>query len=77
MTTKTISKEAAAYVNAAARCLYMVKLYESAGTPKMRDRAAKARHKQCQHVQMACELTGMTPDEVHAMVVERYNATMA
>lgn len=66
---KAIAKD---YINAAARCVYLARLYEYDGNPKMMKRAEDARAKARYNVWNAASIMKCSYDEAYQMVGERY-----
>ena len=62
------------YINAAARCMMLRRLYMSDGSEKMMRRADKTGEKCRKHVENAAAILGVSYDDAFAMVSNRYRA---
>ncbi len=74
--TRTISQERKAiakdYINAAARGIYLARLYETDGSPKMMERAEQAKAKVRRNTWNAASIMKCSYDEAFEMVSARY-----
>lgn len=74
--TRTIKQENKAiakdYINAAARGIYLARLYETDGSPKMMERAKQTRDKVRHNTLHAASIMKCRYDEAFEMVSERY-----
>lgn len=64
--------EATNYVNAAARCMNMSRMYKSAGTKRMDARADAMNEKLQSHIEKIMELTGLSWSDAREAVQQRY-----
>ena len=67
--TTTTARE---YINAAARCIYLRRLYMSDGSEKMMRRAEKTGEKCQKHIEKAASMLGISYDEARLMASDRY-----